>query len=786
MKYAAFLAAFIVLSVLPVFAQETLREEVKCVFSGSDAVQKCYEVSGGFSCSGSGTCVMAVSGPRGSQLTWKSSCGGYAYTTMDGQNDYAEFKCASDQTETIKKPCIQVITPATDGNNCKEFPTPCDVPDGWKKVSSCSSHENPTVAQIQTYEKPAPVSSLPFESFSTECPSFANVELTEEALAGPVINFITSRYPHLAKRIASCDWKEDELKAEISKILDSDYSWKNSCAKMRDYASECSKKSAETCTRFDSAIGKCEGAYENCRRYSEKVQQDQEEARKRMDDLRRKYEEADKNRAKCGNGICESGEDYKNCFSDCPIYCEPLKCGDGSYVKAELNDGSCKYPSCPIATAKCPEYSKIYEDGTTVKCYTASTGECKCDKYAPQTTTTVTQTTISKETTTTVQMTNTSQETTVTQTTAPTPTGQVSALSFQETSSGSSSSGGGSSTGELITPSSGSSQSSGGGSVPGKFITQPSVSGYGFGGFDDSSFFDNVPKCYAEEQQCQRLREMREKCTTFVDKCASNCGRLEDMSSKCMTLIGNKEELASKLVAMASRMCKLKDYKFEVNDDKITDSETLPTIVVTDPALSSDQEKKLSGFAVKYELIHASKEYSIYRALIKASSLENVRSLDFVNSVKVDHITRTLEKTAKKDAPQGEQIAAIEGVKSFVDETTASVLAEKQDNILDASAKAFELEKKEKEKGIGFALLKFLGFKAKEEEKEASELNDYQKSIDDAASSLEKIANGEDNIEAKAVLLEQASKLKEKAKSLKELSEKKKNSARGLLSFLFG
>lgn len=40
--------------------------------------------------------------------------------------------------------CIQVITPAkkiaTDGaSECREFPTPCDVPAGWVKVDKCSS-----------------------------------------------------------------------------------------------------------------------------------------------------------------------------------------------------------------------------------------------------------------------------------------------------------------------------------------------------------------------------------------------------------------------------------------------------------------------------------------------------------------------------------------------------------------------------------------------------------------------------------------------------------------------
>lgn len=35
--------------------------------------------------------------------------------------------------------CIQVVTPAKNSTTgeCREFPTPCDVPAGWKKVDSC-------------------------------------------------------------------------------------------------------------------------------------------------------------------------------------------------------------------------------------------------------------------------------------------------------------------------------------------------------------------------------------------------------------------------------------------------------------------------------------------------------------------------------------------------------------------------------------------------------------------------------------------------------------------------
>lgn len=41
--------------------------------------------------------------------------------------------------ELFGEGCIQVITPAKNlaTGECKEFPTPCNVPEGWKKTEYC-------------------------------------------------------------------------------------------------------------------------------------------------------------------------------------------------------------------------------------------------------------------------------------------------------------------------------------------------------------------------------------------------------------------------------------------------------------------------------------------------------------------------------------------------------------------------------------------------------------------------------------------------------------------------
>ena len=86
-----------------VFAQENsissntkmafVKEQVKCVFANSNEIQRCYNGYGKFGCSGIGVCVADVHGEKGTKQLWTSSCGGYAYTTLDGTSESVEFRC---------------------------------------------------------------------------------------------------------------------------------------------------------------------------------------------------------------------------------------------------------------------------------------------------------------------------------------------------------------------------------------------------------------------------------------------------------------------------------------------------------------------------------------------------------------------------------------------------------------------------------------------------------------------------------------------------------------------
>jgi len=59
------------------------------------------------------------------------------------QKKEAQVQENATQNKTTEKICIQVITPATNGTDCVNYPTPCNVPEGWTAVKECPSKEQP-------------------------------------------------------------------------------------------------------------------------------------------------------------------------------------------------------------------------------------------------------------------------------------------------------------------------------------------------------------------------------------------------------------------------------------------------------------------------------------------------------------------------------------------------------------------------------------------------------------------------------------------------------------------
>ncbi len=123
-----------------------ITEKVKCVFKNAKSEQKCYANSGE-SCTGSETCTTEVTGVKGERIVWKSSCGGYDYTVIDGEEEYAEFDCSSGkevEEEQIKSKGFKfAYWQCYDGMEEKsEEETSCKTSDIWRQYAEefCKNH----------------------------------------------------------------------------------------------------------------------------------------------------------------------------------------------------------------------------------------------------------------------------------------------------------------------------------------------------------------------------------------------------------------------------------------------------------------------------------------------------------------------------------------------------------------------------------------------------------------------------------------------------------------------
>jgi len=129
---------------------EEISEKVICGFKNSQQEQKCYTayINDRAYCSGTGTCVANISGYKGEQITWKSSCGGYQYTTMDGNDEKVEFECKAGETtitEIKNKGFRYAYFQCYDGAESKSTDREaCKSAEYWKKFAEnfCQAHCN--------------------------------------------------------------------------------------------------------------------------------------------------------------------------------------------------------------------------------------------------------------------------------------------------------------------------------------------------------------------------------------------------------------------------------------------------------------------------------------------------------------------------------------------------------------------------------------------------------------------------------------------------------------------
>ncbi|MFA5856565.1 MAG: hypothetical protein WC867_04355 [Candidatus Pacearchaeota archaeon] len=87
---------------------EVIKENVKCIFKNSENEEKCYTASFTnkedfrFDCAGITGCDVEINGFGNQKISWKSSCGGYALSSLDGVNEEIIFDCSKGASDIDK------------------------------------------------------------------------------------------------------------------------------------------------------------------------------------------------------------------------------------------------------------------------------------------------------------------------------------------------------------------------------------------------------------------------------------------------------------------------------------------------------------------------------------------------------------------------------------------------------------------------------------------------------------------------------------------------------------
>ncbi|MDP2924861.1 MAG: hypothetical protein Q8N99_00655 [Nanoarchaeota archaeon] len=131
---------------------DPISEKITCKFEYTKKEQQCYlagqwgpEDEGTKFCkAGSGSCVITYSGYNGEQVTWKSTCGQYQYTTQDGNDEVIYFKCNEGKTtisEIINKGFRFAYWECYNGKEWKSEGKNCLSAELWKKkaINFCNS-----------------------------------------------------------------------------------------------------------------------------------------------------------------------------------------------------------------------------------------------------------------------------------------------------------------------------------------------------------------------------------------------------------------------------------------------------------------------------------------------------------------------------------------------------------------------------------------------------------------------------------------------------------------------
>ncbi|MBI4016023.1 MAG: hypothetical protein HY362_04890 [Candidatus Aenigmarchaeota archaeon] len=277
-------------------------------------------------------------------------------------------------------------------------------------------------------------------------------------------------------------------------------------------------------------------------------------------------------------------------------------------------------------------------------------------------------------------------------------------------------------------------------------------------------------------------------CSTFMEKARFVCNELPRQCKAVKERAANcdpdkfKPELVAEKVAdrVTSDLCKFKDYKIVKDVSQIS---VLPVVLSSDKKLTSDQITKVRGLTIKFDdaPLNLAGVY-IYRGTAAPNRLGDLRRLEFLSDVDVDHVELS-SAPAEKGSELKNFVGKLETMKELekIPTSLQPRVSESQNDILEVSAGVEQV--KNKSADVGYALQQFFGMVAEQERKDSIFLREKAEKLREIATNLQLIADSVGNVDARASLSEQISFLKEQADQYDKDANAKEAWSGGILSY---
>lgn len=269
---------------------------------------------------------------------------------------------------------------------------------------------------------------------------------------------------------------------------------------------------------------------------------------------------------------------------------------------------------------------------------------------------------------------------------------------------------------------------------------------------------------------CRQMEHDYKKCVGTVENA---CESTQEQATLCNNLMG-RDKVKEAVSEKAKELCKFSKYRTIEKAKENASQMTVSIAVASDtPQESIDSLKQLT---VELTETYSDGEIRLYTGKASPPNYASIKKLDFV----IDAKPAAFEKAEGKGIKTA--VAVLEANKEQLPEDFRVWVSNEENNLIDINDNVGRLTQP---KGFAYGFKKAFGLAKDQEIKEAGEIQNQSKKLDETIKSLEDVASQTEDLSAKAAIQGQIKQLKEQKDSFEKMSEERKKNAAGLLS-IFG